>query len=71
VPKPSPAISCTNVELKSNISEISSISVMRADVADIYMSLSNQRLFPSVYYAVGGWRQTMVIHPILTYHHVA
>jgi hypothetical protein len=53
------AISCLNVELKTNVSEISSLSIVRAGVGDdcvslIFITPSARYLVLSVYYVVGG-----------------
>jgi hypothetical protein len=61
-PFPYMGTSHVNAELKTNISEISSVSIIRVDmVTDIYTGLSNQCLFLLVYYAVGGQSQTVQI----------
>jgi hypothetical protein len=51
------AISRVNIEPKTKVSEISSVSIIM--VSDVYTSLSNRCFFLLVYYEVGGRSQTV------------
>jgi hypothetical protein len=70
------AIRCVNVELKTNVSEISSVTIIRVDVVNdhaslIYQSVKSMPRPIGVLYSRRAESNCAVTHPTVTYHHVA
>jgi hypothetical protein len=78
--KSSPAVSLVSVELKTNVSEMSSVSIIRVYVVNDHLLLIFIRRYqfiksmPLPIDVLCGRREVSncgVTHPTLTYHHVA